>query len=85
MIDWKKKALSLAGMIEARRPIKEIRSLARGMVELQELEQQDRDLFHAWHQCRGTREEREEAHQAYIEAIRIANRASELLDKLADG
>jgi hypothetical protein len=82
MINWEKKARLLAGMVEAKRPIKEIRAMARGILELMEKDQEAREMFWAWNRCRGTSEERDEANYIYICAIRRANFASEQLDKL---
>lgn len=85
MIDWAKKIKLLANMIESRRPIGEIRAMARGILELMELEQDERDGFWAWYRHQGTKDERDQAHDEYIEAIRIANKASEILDQMAGG
>lgn len=84
MIDWERKARDLAIMIEQKRPIKEIRQMARGVIELMELEQQEREAFWAFIRCRGTKDERDDAELAYILAIRRSEHASRDLDRIGD-
>jgi hypothetical protein len=82
MIDWERKARILASMVDSKRPIKEIRAMAKGIMDLMELEQQERDGFFAWWGCQGSREDKAEAECQYILAIRRANYLSEQLDKM---
>lgn len=82
MIDWERKVRILASMVDSRRPIKDIRAMAKGIMDLMGLEQQERDGFFAWWGCQGSKKDKEEAQSQYILAIRRANYLSEQLDKM---
>jgi hypothetical protein len=80
MIDWKRKITMLAALVTDG----DLRAVqvAIGCQRLMELETRSQDLFWTWQSCQGTREEREQVHEIYIESIRAANKFSDELQRI---
>lgn len=80
MIDWRRKAEQLARFVDDGHP--ETIRLAMGIKSLLELEQMERDAFIAWHFFQGKKKDRQETYQKHIEAVGIANKVSDYLDRI---
>ena len=80
MIDWQRKAKLLAALVTDG----DLRAVqvAVGCQKLLDMEQETREMFWTWHRHQGTRDEREEVYNQYIDLIRAEQSWSNELDRI---